>query len=83
MGQINVNPHTVREGGSDRTAAAGINLITVLIVLAVLAVVVWFLLTGPLQGLIGGGTTNINVNVPTQPQPTVNVNPPAQPASKP
>ena len=84
MTQLNVNaPPPVREHGSGRAAAAGINLITVLIVLGVLAVVVWFLLTGPLQGFMNGGTTNINVNQPAQQQPNVNVNVPPPPASKP
>ena len=74
MSQINVNtPEPIeRVEGSDRTAAAGINLITVLVVLAVLASIAWYLFTGPLRAL-GGGQTNITVN----PQPsTVNVNPP-------
>ena len=85
MSQINVNPpgerivETVDTGG-DRSAAAGINLITVLIVLAVLAVIAWYLFTGPLSGLgsstSGGGQTNINVNPPSQ---SINVNPPSQP----
>jgi hypothetical protein len=83
VSQINVNPPTERiepvDTSGDRTAAAGINLITVLIVLAVLAVIAWYLFTGPLRGLgsstTGGGTTNININpAPT----TVNVNPPSQ-----
>jgi hypothetical protein len=80
MNQINVNPSRepveVVDSSGDRSAAAGINLITVLIVLAVLAVIAWFLFTGPLRAGFGGGTTNINVN----PAPTsINVNPPAQP----
>jgi hypothetical protein len=81
VSQINVNPgpdriETVDTSG-DRSAAAGINLITVLIVLAVLAVIAWYLFTGPLRSVgSSGGTTNINVNpAPT----TVNINPPAQP----
>lgn len=80
MNQINVNPtrepvETVDTSG-DRTAAAGINLITVLIVLAVVAVIVWYLFTGPLRIGAGSSTTNINVNpAPT----TVNINPPSQP----
>src|SRR5437868_10482002 len=80
MNQINVNPtHDHVEpvdASGDRTAAAGINMITVLIVLAVLAVIVWYLFTGPLRAMsTSGGQTNINVN----PAPTVIVNPPAQP----
>ena len=86
MNQINVNPPTERvyepaDASGDRTAAAGINLITVLIVLAVLAVIAWYLFTGPLRGLgsaTGGGTTNINVNPPSQPT-SININPPSQP----
>jgi hypothetical protein len=73
MSQINVNPthdhvEPVDTSG-DRTAAAGINLITVLIVLAVLAVIAWYLFTGPLRATsTSGGQTNINVNPPAQPQ---------------
>ena len=80
MNQINVSPgrdpvNTVDTSG-DRSAAAGINLITVLIVLAVVAVIVWYLFTGPLRIGSGSSTTNINVN----PAPTsVNINPPSQP----
>ena len=82
MSQINVNtPERVVESvdSGDRTAAAGINLVTVLIVLGVLAVIAWFLFTGPL-GSFGStttdGTTNVTVN---QPPTTINVNPPSQP----
>jgi hypothetical protein len=81
MSQINVNapePGDVVGSSGDRSAAAGINLVTVLIVLAVLAVTAWFLFTGPLRSM-AGGTTNINVNpVPTT-STTINVNPPSQP----
>lgn len=85
MSQINVNspPPTERvvdtvDTSGDRTAAAGINLITVLIVLAVIAVIAWYLFTGPLRsiGSAGDSTTNVNVNPPA---PTINVNPPSQP----
>jgi hypothetical protein len=84
MSQVNVNSpppgerpvETVDSASTDRTAAAGINLITVLIVLAVLVVIAWYLFTGPLRSFTGGGTTNVNVNNPPQPAPTVNVNPP-------
>ena len=79
MSQINVNvppegPNPGRmEASHDRTTAAGINLITVLIVLAVLAALVWYLLTGPLHGLIAGTTAttnyNVTVNTPTQVAP--------------
>jgi hypothetical protein len=84
MSQVNINPteHVVErvetvDRSGDRTAAAGINLITVLVVLGVLLVVGWYLFTGPLRAMTGGGTTNVNVN----PAPsTVNVNPPQAPA---
>ncbi len=79
MSQVNVNPppsvDPVDTSG-DRTAAAGINLITVVIVLAVLAIIAWYLFTGPLRAISSGAgsTTNVNVN----PAPTaVNINPPA------
>lgn len=78
MNQINVHPShepDIVDRGGDRTAAAGLNLITVLIVLAVVAVVLWYLFTGPLHIGSAGGSTTINVN----PAPTVNVNPPSQP----
>jgi hypothetical protein len=86
MSQINVNspdPIEAHATSGDRTAAAGINLITVLIVLGVLAIIAWYLFTGPLRSMsASGGTTTINVN---QPAPTaVNVNlptPPSAPAS--
>src|SRR3984893_6966314 len=82
MSQINVNapdPHDVLDSSGDRSTAAGINLITVLIVLAVLAVIAWYLFTGPLHGM-AGGTTNINVNPAPTTGPTINVNPPSAPA---
>src|SRR6266498_2206346 len=66
MSQINVNPGhepvEMYDASGDRTAAAGINLITVLIVLAVLAVIAWYLFTGPLRGLGAASSTNVNVN---------------------
>jgi len=80
MSQINVNapePIEAHDTSGDRTAAAGINMITVLIVLAVLAVIAWYLFTGPLRSMTGGGTTNININ-PAPTTTTINVNPPAQ-----
>jgi hypothetical protein len=81
VSQINVNPPPSVDpvdSSGDRTAAAGINLITVVIVLAVLAIIAWYLFTGPLRAISGaGGTTNVNVNpAPT----TVNINPPSNPA---
>jgi len=82
MSQIHVDvpePVEVVHSSGDRSAAAGINLITVLIVLAVLAVVAWFLITGPLRGLAGGATT-INVNPAPTSGTTININPPSAPA---
>jgi hypothetical protein len=70
MGQINVNPGPVDTG--DRSTAAGINLIAVLVVVAFLAIVAWFLFTGPLHSFTTGGTTNINVNPPAQQAPPQN-----------
>jgi hypothetical protein len=76
VSQINIHePAETVDTSGDRTAAAGINMITVLIVLAVLLVIAWYLFTGPLRIGAAGGQTNINVN----PAPTVNVNPPSQP----
>ena len=61
MSQINVNPPA--GDGGDRTGAAGINLITVVIVLLVLLAVAYFLFT---SGIFGGRTTNVNVNPPAK-----------------
>lgn len=77
MSQINVNPSG---GGSDRSNAAVINMVTVIVVLAVLAVVGWYLFTGPLAALSGQRDVNVNVNVPAKEQPA---QPPAQPPAKP
>jgi|SRR3954468_11872232 len=79
MSQINVNPPPSVEPvdtSGDRSAAAGINLITVVIVLGVLAIIAWYLFTGPLRavGSAGSGQTNVNVQPP---QTTVNVQPPS------
>ena len=82
MSQINVNPPPTVEhvdSGGDRTAAAGINLITVVIVLGVLAIIAWYLFTGPLRSLGAGGTTNVNVNPQPAPTTSVNVNVPSAP----
>ncbi|MFN0070702.1 MAG: hypothetical protein ACKVVP_04330 [Chloroflexota bacterium] len=64
-------------GGSDRTGAAGINFLTVALVLLVLLAVAWFLFTGPFRmGGTSGSQTNVNVNPPSQQAPNVNINPP-------
>jgi hypothetical protein len=81
VSQVNVNPPPVEpvDTTGDRTAAAGINLITVIIVLGVLAIIAWYLFTGPLRS-VGSGTSTTNVNVNPAPAPTaVNVNPPSAP----
>jgi len=67
MSQINVNPGSgpVREDSGDRTAAAGINFVTVLLVLAVVVAVLWFLFSGPVGTLFRGGNVDVNVNTPS------------------
>ena len=86
MSQINVNPGPapVREESGDRTAAAGINFATTLIVLAVVVAVLWFLFSGPIGGFFRGGEMNVNVNTPAQMHPAApsQANPVA-PATKP
>jgi len=74
MGQINVNPSSA---GSDRTGAATITLVTVVIVLAVLVFVGWWLVTmGPLSNSGGGRDLNVNVTVPKVEQPIKSEQPP-------
>jgi hypothetical protein len=81
MGQVNVNrsPDT-----GDRSAAAGINFLTVLLVLLAVGVLLWFLFTGPLR-TSGGGTASPPqqqapaVNPPQQQAPNINIEVP-QPA---
>jgi hypothetical protein len=58
MTQVNVNPPPTQERpvetvdtSGDRSTAAGINLVTVVIALVVVVALVWYLLTGPLHGL--------------------------------
>jgi len=82
MSQVNVNPGgpPVRDDTGDRTGAAGINLLTTVIVLAVVIAVLWFLFSGPVGSFFGGGTTNINVNTPSN-QPTQTQ--PAKPTAAP
>jgi hypothetical protein len=79
VNQINVSPPGTEpvDTSADRTAAAGINLITVLIVFVVLAIIAWYLFTGPLRSIgASSSTTNINVNpAPT----TVNITPTSAP----
>lgn len=76
MSQINVNP----SDSGDRSAAAGINMVTVLIVLAFLLVVGWFLLMGPGRSAWSGnnGAIDVNINPPAQQAPA-----PQAPAQQP
>jgi hypothetical protein len=86
VSQINVNPGGTTESSSgDRTAAAGINFLAVVLVLAVVIAVLWFLFTGPLRSGFGGSNTNVQVNPPAQqaPPPSINVNPPSNPSNAP
>ena len=78
MSQVNVNPGgaPVRDDVGDRTAAAGINFATVIIVLAVVVAVLWFLFAGPVGSFFRGGTVDVNVNTPAQTAPA-----PAQPSA--
>lgn len=66
MSQVNVNPggRPVHEDTGDRTAAAGINFATMLIVLAIVVAVLWFLFSGPIGTLFRGGDVDVNVNTP-------------------
>ena len=82
MSQVNVNPGgpPVREDTGDRTGAAGINLATMLIVLAIVIAVLWFLFSGPIGSLFRGGDANINVNTPGNPPAQTQ---PSQPSSAP
>ncbi|MFN8636758.1 MAG: hypothetical protein U0893_23155 [Chloroflexota bacterium] len=96
MNQVNVNPGgpPVPEETGDRTSAAGINFATMIIVLGIVVVVLWLLFSGPIGTFFRGGTTNVNVNTPsnppTQTQPAKPTSPPgvmspdsAKPSSKP
>jgi hypothetical protein len=78
MTQVNVNhgSRPVREDSSDRTAAAGINFATTIVVLAVVVAVLWFLFAGPVGSFFRGGTVDVNVNTPAQTAPA-----PAQPSA--
>ena len=69
MSQVNVNPGgpPVREDTGDRTAAAGINFATMLIVLAIVVGVLWFLFSGPIGTFFRGGNVDVNVNTPSNP----------------
>jgi len=69
MSQVNVNPGgpPVSEDTGDRTAAAGINFATMLIVLAIVVGVLWFLFSGPIGTFFRGGNVDVNVNTPSNP----------------
>ena len=73
MSQVNINPSgpPVRDDSGDRTAAAGINFLTVVVVLAVVVALLWFVFSGPIGGLFRGTSdVNVNVNTPAQTQPS-------------
>lgn len=80
MSQVNVNPGgpPVREDTGDRTAAAGINFATVIIVLAIVVAVLWFLFSGPIGSFFRGGDVDVNVNTPSNPPAQTQ---PAQPSN--
>jgi hypothetical protein len=80
VSQVNVNPGgaPVREDTGDRTAAAGINFATMLIVLAIVVAVLWFLFSGPIGTFFRGGNVDVNVNTPSNPPAQTQ---PAQPSS--
>jgi hypothetical protein len=82
MSQVNVNPGggPVREDTGDRTAAAGINFATVLIVLAIVVAVLWFLFSGPIGSFFRGGSVNVNVNTPSNPPAQTQPAQPSQPS---
>ena len=82
MSQVNVNPggEPVREDTGDRTAAAGINFATMLIVLAIVVGVLWFLFSGPIGTFFRGGDANININTPSNPPAQTQPSAPSQPS---
>ena len=83
MSQVNVNPGgaPVREDTGDRTAAAGINFATMLIVLAIVVAVLWFLFSGPIGTLFRGGNVDVNINTPSNPPAQTQPAQPAQPSA--
>jgi hypothetical protein len=60
MSQININPSGGGDDGGNSAAAAGINLVTVLVVLAVLVGLVALLFYG-LPNWFGSSTVNVNI----------------------
>jgi hypothetical protein len=73
VSQVNINPSgpPVRDDSGDRSTAAGINFLTVVVVLAFAAALLWFLFSGPVGGLFRGTSdVNINVNTPAQTAPS-------------
>lgn len=82
MSQVNVNPGgaPVREDTGDRTAAAGINFATMIIVLAVVVAVLWFLFSGPIGTFFRGGNVDVNVNTPSNPPAQTQPSAPSQPS---
>src|SRR3954447_20807620 len=80
MSQVNVNPGGGPIDSGDRTAAAGINFATTIIVLAVVIAVVWFLFSGPIGSFFRGGSVDVNVNQPSNTPAQTQPARPAQPS---
>jgi hypothetical protein len=78
MADVNINNP---QPSNDRSAAAGINMVTVLIVLLAVIIIGWFLFAGPGRGILGPANIDVDVNTPSQQQPAqppAGQNPPAQ-----
>jgi hypothetical protein len=82
MSQINVNPGgpPVREDAGDRTAAAGINFMAMLLVLLVVVAVLWFVFSGSLGSLFRSGNVDVNINTPSNPPAQTQPAAPAAPS---
>lgn len=66
MTDVNINNP---QPSDDRSTAAGINMVTVLIVLLIVLVVGWYLMAGPGRGALGRPGVDVNINPPAQQQP--------------
>ncbi len=76
MTDVNINNP---QPSNDRSTAAGINMVTVLIVLLIVLVVGWYLMAGPGRGALGRPGIDVNINPPAQQAPSSNQNAPAAP----
>jgi hypothetical protein len=76
MSQVNVNRPA---DTGDRTAAAGINLLAVVLGLVVAGALVLFLFMSFGRGGSTGGTGSQPAQQPQQPAPNININPPPAP----